>query len=193
MKYKLILLVFALIWSSCLLKNKVVKSESAGIPRSDSLFISVKAINLTEDVSSLSSRNDELIFLIYKYSSDSTAIPSLLLSEFFVLDSAHSQQDFTAVYREFSANEKLCFVLIEMDTEKNKEQIEPVVRVNLNAIISDQQTGKKQLTEKLLGDDDLIGLSVISANEIRKGEKQTLNYSGNHLFDFYKYEIGYWR
>ena len=78
--------------------------------------------DLSEDMSTVSTHNDELIFLIYA-DNRNKVVPELIYQEYFVFDSLTYEKTF-----EFSNpcadSSELTFVLIEIDTRKTIKQIE---------------------------------------------------------------------
>ena len=132
-------------------------------------------------MSTLSTQNDELILLIYENTQQPT-LSSPLLAKTFVLSS--SNREVNIPFNLSSKPEHLVIFLLEMDTDKNIEQIEPVIRVHYEQMMKDGLTYND--VSKYLGDDDILGYY--------KGEwtkkKLAVSFSGVQKMDRYDYEVG---
>lgn len=124
----------------------------------DTTRVKVEAMNLSEDMSNMSSRNDEIIVLVYDFT-DTTKLAKPLAAEFFVLDSLHRSREFSVA----GANNKstLLFFLVEQDTEKPVSQIEITFRKHFKEIIKLVEQRNRMALEKLTGTDDLMGYKII--------------------------------
>lgn len=146
----------------------------------------LKAIDLTEDVSRLSTKNDELIILTYAY--DIAYLnPRLVFQDYFKMDSLNQIQKFM-LPMDLMRYSKVVFMLIELDSNKSLEETESIVTPKLEYIIDADKNREFKKIRKIIGDDDLIGVQEFSPTDLkRKGI--LLNFAGMHLFDSYKYEL----
>ncbi len=174
------------VFAGCRTQKPPPASPAAGT--GDRLRVNIRADNLSEDGTRISSQNDEIIFLAYLIT-DPAAAPVLLLSEYFVLDSANRVKTLHAAPAKMESENELCFVLIEMDSDKNKEQVEPVVRVNLAAIRKAYETTDVETYGRLLGDDDLLGVSATKVFQVNRQTGTSFTVRGLHAFDSYSYEL----
>ncbi len=179
----------ALIAFSC--SNKVyyrTEIQSLTIPQSDSLRFDcfLTAYDLTEDDSRISTKNDELVLLVYSDTSNNQN-PKLMCQDYFIIDSLHQTK--RLIFSDLNLDGSvLTFILIEIDTRKNLKQIEPVVRLNLASLISAKKSGDITIINELLGDDDLIGFKSVSFSDLEK-ETIFIDFKGIHLFDSYNYRL----
>lgn len=150
------------------------------------LHIQIKAKNLSEDRSKISSGNDEVLLLVLNridYPGDSFSRPSLLLAEEFILDSLHRGKEIHL--RNVPAHGYLYFLLIETDTDRGKDSIANIVMQNLDSIPPAQPESHL----RWLGDDDLLGFYFENPSRIKDAGTVRQRFKGNHLFDKYEYEM----
>jgi hypothetical protein len=150
----------------------------------DSLQLTIQALNLSEDMSTLSSKNDEVLVLIYPFV-DTTKLPPPIAAEYFVLDSAHRKKIHRILFP--SPEISLLFFLAEIDSDKTPAQVELLFRNNFKEIIN--CINKKDLIalQKYIGDDDLIGFKIISNGYQTKGISFT--FQGRYKLDKFLYKI----
>ncbi len=144
------------------------------------------AYDLTEDVSRISSKNDELILLVYNETTN-LLFHKVLYQDYFTIDKLYQTKSF-AINDSIIENSKLTFVLIEIDTKKTLTQIEPVVSLNLEQLRNAKLSGNIFALKEVLGDDDLIGIKSVSLSELGKKDIN-VDFKGIHLFDSYNYGI----
>jgi hypothetical protein len=164
-------------------KTQISHDRFVGCKKYDCTLI---AFDLTEDVSLVSTKNDELVLLVYCDTPDKE-YPDLIYQDYFVIDSLKSTKEFV-LYDSLIRNPILTFVLIEIDTRKTLSQIEPVVRLNLSAISKAMKTGDSKVLLNLLGDDDLIGMERIQAFDL-KDKSKLIYFKGIHIFDSFNYRL----
>lgn len=142
----------------------------------DSVRVTIVAKNLTEDLSSFSSKKDEVIILLYKNDS-SLQIPFLRKEHTFTKrgDSLNFKVHKTALQHSL-------FVLLEKDTEDTISIIENRFRKNHLKIKQAHKNSDYNLLEKLLGDDDVIGVKNIQILPT------SFNFSGVYKLDRFEYE-----
>ena len=80
-------------------------------------------------------------------------------------------------------------VLVEVDSERNLEEIEPIVRVYLKDLWATYQTKQHNDLNKYLGDEDLLGIQRISVLSLDNQSVKKLVFKGVHLFDTYQYTV----
>lgn len=101
-------------------------------PVSDSTFLHITPRDLSEDMSQiLSTKNDELLMLIYAYQDSATLAEPLFQGQWIAdkVDQAYTQFLTTS---DSVFNNRLLFLLVEQDFDRPVEQIDPVVRVQLS-------------------------------------------------------------
>lgn len=189
MKFIKILFLFGLlIFLSCKSQQKLTSTSSPSTieQSTDYSTCQIKAFNLSEDMSSLATNNDELIILIYAINEEG-ALTEPLCSKSLVLDTLKfsAQFQFEKISHDFSKD--LLIYLIEMDTDKTIVQIEPTVRLHHQSIMEAfAQRDSKKLKE-LLGDDDLLGIRKISSDKFQEVNEFTIE--GIQKMDRFEYRI----
>lgn len=162
----------------------MISSSSSGSSTSDSLQLSIQALNLSEDMSTLSSKNDEILVLVYPFV-DTTKLPPPLLAEYFVLDSA-TRKKIVTFQGAFSETPLLLF-LAELDSDRSPDQVEKLFRKHFKEIID--CINKKDLIalQKYINDDDLIGFKAIETEELLKAV--AFSFQGRYKLDKFHYRI----
>ena len=154
---------------------------------------SIEGLNLSEDMSSMSSMQDEIlckITLVTKINNafqieEEATIPIL---KFNSKTKRHSiEQSFDL---KESLNRYLVFSLVEIDNE-NSSQV-------LNETLSDEIKKGTFLNlqsslqiDTLIGDDDFLGMKFIDFSKVPKPGRRAIKISGRQLFDKYDYRIYY--
>jgi hypothetical protein len=152
--------------------------------RNDSLLILVNGINLSEDMSTLSSKNDEVLMLLYSFD-DTLKLKDPLLSAYFVLDSANRKKQMPLVIPDQAVN--ILLVLAELDTERSPEQVEKLVRKNFKEIMDCLDKRDLIALQQYIGDDDIIGIKILKAKE--RSVKTTFSFQGRYKLDKFLYRI----
>lgn len=169
------------------LLSQQLKTRRKIVNQNDTSFtIKLTAIDLSENVSRLSTNNDEIILLIYQDSAGQQ-IPDLLHKAYFIIDSTNSTKNLSFHF-EYTEKSKLTFVLLEMDSRKNLQQIEPIIRMNLYRIIEARRIRNTEFIHTILADDDLLGIRQIDSYLWVTGNLPIL-FKGYHLFDSWEYKI----
>lgn len=186
-KYLILIIPILILSCSKRIFNQVgAKSNTQKKENNLQLKCIVTGIDLTEDVSAVSTQNDELLFFVY---ADSTGqiVPDIILQKYFVIDKWNLEKiiELNSIHSNTSS---LTFVLIEQDTEKNLSQIEPVVRLNIEKLIKAEAERDIRTINRLLGDDDLIGIKKLQSRHFKK-RKKVVKFRGIHLFDSFEYKI----
>jgi hypothetical protein len=165
MKKNFIYLLF-FIFASCSGKrdNAIYRSankkEVTKAVLSDSVQLIVSSTNLSEDMSSLSSNDDEVAVFIYNYS-DSAITSKPVFSDYFILNK--NKMSYTIQYTDkiTELNNNVIFFLLEVDSEKKLREIESEVRKNYKELINAYYKKDYTEIEKYIGDDDLMGIKKI--------------------------------
>ena len=156
-------------------------------PQTDSVFISISASDLSEDMSKiLSTKNDELLILIYEYQ-DSTTLSAPLFQKAFTVRTTEKSHAFFFDKAESIEGKNLLFLMIEQDFERPIEQIDPVVRVQYKALLNAFKNRDYQKIKRFLGNEDLLGFKLTKA--FQSGEPTHFKIEGVHKLDFYDYTV----
>ena len=162
------------------------KVKEVELLATDSLYLSIEAINLSEDMSRLSTKNDEILILIYELK-DSLELDQFLYNKHLKLDDKNrSKKVWLSTNRELSKSRLILF-LIEQDSETPIEQIDPIIRVHYKQIINAYKSGNYLKIEKYLGDEDVLGIKTIS--KLDSETPAQFNFKGIHKLDKYEYSV----
>lgn len=145
---------------------------------SDSLKLKLKAINLSEDLSPLSTKNDELHVLIYPIINDSLKHPILSLRKTLrKKDSIHST---------FLFSDNFLFVVVEEDHPKPIDHLSEIIRLNYRFIHEALIEKDYNKMEKYIFDEDILFMEKI---QLPNNRSIKLDLRGIHRLDFYRYEL----
>lgn len=173
-----VLLVIALALSGS------VKALDTAFQFADTCRVVLEAVNLSEDMSTLSSKNDELLVLLYDYT-DTTKISTPMLNEFFVLDSTVRTKTMTFVTPRGATS--LLLFLIELDTDRTKQQVERIIRTHYAEIMALFTAKDLIALQKIIGDDDLMGFNILNVDAGKPNASFSIQ--GRYKLDKYLYRI----
>ena len=138
MNQKLPVLALILLITACKgtksIPSPSIETKEVQLSVTDSLSIVVEAINLSEDMSRLSTKNDELLILIYELK-DSLELDQFLFSKQLKLDERTRSKKIWFSTSKNLTKSRLLFLLIEQDSETPIEQIDPIVRIHYQQIV----------------------------------------------------------
>lgn len=162
------------------------RQEPAKIALADSVQLIVQSTNLSEDMSTLSSNDDELVIFIYNYS-DSTITSKPIFSSYFILNKNKMCDTIHYADKINEQNNNIIFFLLEMDSDKKLEEIEPSVSNHYKELIA--VYNKKDYTEieKHIGDDDLLGMMRIE--NLKSNRPLTFEFNDIYKMDRFSYSI----
>ncbi len=188
MNRRILFVILVFIINACKVQQEYGKysdsSDQKKQHKADScLSITISSNDLSEDLSPLSTGNDELLFLLYS-ESDSNNSLELLIDKSFIFDSVIHKFN---IIKNININSDLILFLIEVDTKENSIQIEPVIRAYHSEISKAAEQGNATKISEYLGDNDLLGTYSFHKKEI--AQKKIVNFNGINLFDSYEYQI----
>ncbi len=164
----------------------VASTESDMRSNRDTISIEIKALDLTEDMSRLSSGNDEVLLLIYDLKTENPLGESLC-SDQKVLRSSDNVF-YTGLPTEGIAKDaSVLFLILEQDSETPMEQVDAIFRIHHAKIIQAYDNNDYLEMEKYLGDEDLIGYKIIK--DIHRPETLSFDFRGVYKLDSYHYRI----
>ncbi len=190
---KLFIVVYLLIFffscksSPFLTSNKIVIDKEIS-SNNDSYNILFEAKDLSENMSRLSSKNDELLFIIYKYEQQGD-LKEPLFFEKFVLDENDSLKKMNWKYNKNLNSDKCIVFCIEQDSETPIEQLDPIIRIHYKKIIKAYNTKNYSELERYIGDEDLIGVKIIDTPTLNNNNSIKFNFEGIYKLDRYNYQI----
>ena len=144
--------------------------------------IVINAIDLSEDLSRFSTKNDEILVLIYALK-DSSSLQAPLLSSKHFFDAKKWVDSLSFGKWRPMNDQKLIFFFIEQDSDLSIEQIDPVIRVHYKQLTKYYNDNNYSKIEKYLGDEDLLGVKVL------ENINTNFKFSGIHKLDKYEYQI----
>ena len=138
----------------------------------------IEAINLSEDGSVLSTKDDEVIIFFYSMI-DGRPIELLFSkSQTFTKESPFFHVAINCV----EENGTYLLVLLEQDSDQSIEQYDEMIRQHLSQMKKDHIQKDYQSIEQYLGDDDIIAIQ-----EIPNKSDQSYEHHGSHRGDQYHY------
>lgn len=154
---------------------------------SDSLTISINALNLSEDMSKiLSTKNDELLIFIYE-KAESGILGPPVLQQTMLLDLEHMKKSFLWKKDSSLIGKDLLFLMIEQDYETPIEQLDPIIRVQYKHIIDAFKKRDYQKIRTYLGTEDFLGYKTLKNFSFETD--YLFNIKGVYKLDLYEYEI----
>ncbi|MGB0367941.1 MAG: hypothetical protein ACPGU4_09780 [Flavobacteriales bacterium] len=183
------LLLFGLLafgfWCGCkpTLHNQITYPEK--LEAKDSVIVNVEALNLSEDVSRFSTKDDEVLVLVYGMT-DTTVFPEPILVGYSVFDSNAATHQFQGEVPRGWRGNSVGFFLIEVDSEKSPEEIQVVFRTHHAKILEAYRIGDVKGLRHFIEDDDLLGYEVTT--NIQIGMKR-FEFSGVQKLDQFHYRI----
>lgn len=131
-------------------------SSLSGMAQTNALHnvqLTVSSMDLSEDMSLSSTKNDELLLLIYKVENDSAVLNELTYDTAFVFD---KNQRVMQLEWQGQENSKYLYFLLELDSDKTSVQLDPILRVYYKEVLA--AFNKRDYTgiEKYLGDEDVL-------------------------------------
>ncbi len=184
----LILKIKLLLWlciTGCGHKHVAVKQTLPAITDSSRLYVRLQALDLTEDVSTVSSGNDEIVLLIY--AADSLVPTATLLQTYMVRDNSHRDTTFSILSSQLKTPHKLFIWLLEMDSERSLAEIKSLVQKNHQSLLTAYRTGNSEQLRHWLADEDILSFQEIPVHGFCC-EKEW-HFTGIHLFDRYHYVL----
>lgn len=138
--------------------SQVVFSHT-GQKDSDSVKVIISSSNLSEDFSMVSTKNDELFFIIFEYKDSISELRKPVFIRQFNFNPDTAFASFT--WQNFQVDKQYIFFLLELDSDVSSMQLSPVLRVHYNEIIKCFNEDDYNGLEKYLGDEDVIGYGNI--------------------------------
>ncbi|MEL7148248.1 MAG: hypothetical protein AAFO69_17880 [Bacteroidota bacterium] len=144
LKWLLIIVLSVLPFHFCIAQQPVEPAK---------LKVHINALDLSEDMSIVSSGNDELILIAYYDQSAPLGDP--VLTRRVTLDQQNNSDTLSMVIAE---TKPLLMFLLEQDTNKKLTAIEPILRVYTEQVIEAYNQMDYKIIEKYLNDDDILGV-----------------------------------
>ncbi len=180
------LLISVLLWScrSQMPSSNQLKDEPI-LTESDSVWVTLTAQNLSEDMSLFSTHNDEILFFIYVENDSALADPIFTIQTIF--DANHATQ---RIFWDSDSNlqgKSVFLVLIEQDDDLPIDHLDSIIRNHKPQIIRDFKANAYSSIRSYLGDEDVLGVRVVSLANLN--EPIEIRMYGIHKADTYEYQI----
>jgi len=150
--------------------------------------LEIAAKDLSEDVSVMSSKNDELLILIYELSGEDSILNAPVFVSQFILDTSDRVEKIDKL--SFTKNRYQIF-LIELDDDRTVEQIDPVIRIYNNEILRLFKDKKYNLLQTYFGNNDLLGYAELNFHE--KDKPIEIECKGRLNLDSYYYTMKFYK
>ncbi|MCR9250611.1 MAG: hypothetical protein NXI20_09305 [bacterium] len=144
---------------------------------SDTVNFELQAINLSEDMTSLATGNDEI--LLSFLSTDS--IPRLIEKWYHIFESRNSYFQFK--FDKGSHDQVLC-VFVEYDSDRSLDSVAYDLEINIDSALVAFDRRDYKLIEEIIGDEDILGYKMINIQR-----SDSVRVTGIHKFDKYEYML----
>lgn len=171
---------------SCSRITPVSSIQEVGDRQNNMPQLTIEAINLSEDLSRISTKNDELLLLTYELTQDDN-LDSYIFKEEFILDEKIRSKSFAFRLTEEQYESSFLFILMELDSDTPIERIDPVLRIYHKEIVNSLDSNDYNEIEKYLADEDILGAKIIKNLSIYKSQNFIIK--GIHKLDRYEYLI----
>ena len=136
-------------------------------------------INLSEDMSKISTHNDEILMLIYPMDIKDSIVEPVSCT-YFVIDKENKSK--TIKWKTSNTTSNYLIIILEIDSEEPIKRIEPIFRVNFQNIYSALIKQDNKSLRSYLGDNDIITISKLT---IPSKKKRELSLTGTNNMDSY--------
>lgn len=190
MKQILFSLSMVCVFLSCKSKTNLVSNtpimESQIQPTQDSILVTIEALDISEDMSRFSSKNDEILVIIYEIGPKSP-LEKPLYSFKKVLSNSDKFIHGSFNVDSINHNSEVLFLLLEQDSETPLDQIDAIFRIHYKSIIEAFDNMDYLEIEKYLGNEDLMGYKVVKG--IRRSAGFDFDFKGVYKLDKFHYRI----
>ncbi len=182
------LIVFFLFFG-CSPKNNVVVDFQPTLFKIES----IEALNLSEDMSTMSSLQDEVfckICFVKKSDSSFEIVNEIQLSTMRFNSKTRTRSIDKSLSLKSNQFQYVVFSLVELDTENSNESLHKIINEKIEEGIFLNFKSPLQI-DSLIGDDDFLGMKYIDLSKPKREGKQAVKISGRQLFDKFDYRIHY--
>ncbi len=186
---KLLILWLLLMLFGCSPKNKIV----VDFQPTHFKIESIEALNLSEDMSTMSSLQDEIfckICFVEKSASSFEIVNEIQLSTMRFNSKTRTHSIEKSLTLKNSNAQYVVFSLVELDTENSNESLHKIINKKIEEGIFLNFKSLLKI-DTLIDDDDFLGMKYIDLSKPKKEGKQAVKISGRQLFDKFDYRIYY--
>lgn len=162
------------------------KKASSNKPVSEYGF-KLTAVNLSEDFSNFSTKNDELLILIYPYNKDT--ISDRIATIYHEFTAADPDTSFTLTQLEGLDTLLFCFVEIDHNTIRS-QSINDSICAHFDDILTTAERDDYITLESWFDDDDFLFTLQVPLNI--QPPKKGISFKGKHKLDKFSYKLNYW-
>ncbi len=191
-KYFLVSLLFFILVSACNRKQVNPLIPERRITKLE--FLELEALELSENLTPISTKNDEIMLCIYLVENNETHLRLLrsLKYDDFIFDEKNKKKEIGDTWHftpKIPYNALLIFALVELDDTNSADKVSQLLEREIlkGAFLKDKNA--RINLDTLIGDDDLLALEHVSCDKLFPDHTLMTNMIGNHLFDKYKYVL----
>lgn len=152
---------------------------------SDSIYIKVRALDLSEDLSRMSSMNDEVVMLLYPVI-DSIQLGDAIIKSYYQYSDSNRTFENSFALTSSTSKQNMLFFMIELDTDRSVDIIDSIVKLHYIDLRNAYYAKDYNAMEKILGDDDVLGSQKIYAIH---SPYFMFNIKGYYKLDKYNYSV----
>ena len=153
---------------------------------------SLKAINLSEDMNEVSTKEDEILLLTFLIDNKDSTLQ--------IIEDWHFENTFRSRAETFDISKtidlktlslkhkKLLFMLVELDNENSVNAVNSVLKQTILKE-SSLDSLKNIDWDKLIGHDDFLDFQILDLNKITSSSPTSLKFSGLQMFDRFEYSL----
>lgn len=186
---KLIILLLVLPFLSCSPKNNIV----VDFQPTHFKIESIEGLNLSEDMSTMSSLQDEIfckISIVEKSDSSFEIVSEIQLPTMRFNSKTRTHSIEKSLTLKNNNSQYVIFSLVELDVENSNESLHQIINKKIEEGVFLNIKSPLQI-DSLIGDDDFLGMKYIDLSKPKREGKQAVKISGRQLFDKYDYRIYY--
>lgn len=186
----LVLCVGFLLFFSCF--STKPKPNLQRIPATHFQLRSLEAINLSEDMSPVSTKADEVLLQVDLVKRAATKFEcKTILQSSFDFSEERRTVELNLESKLLAANaDYLVFSLVELDERNSQAKVQQVLETGVTQGLFLSQAHFFQL-DTLLGDDDFLGMQFLDLSKSHFVGDYYLTIAGRQLFDKFEYRIHY--
>ncbi len=155
---------------------KTIKQDYHNIT-SDTVNFELEAINLSEDMTTMATGNDEILLCFLTADS----VPRLVEKWYHVFESRNSYFQFKF---DKSLHDQILCVFVEYDSDRSLDSVAYDLEINIDSAQVAFDKRNYNVIEEIIGDEDILGYKTI---ELRR--RDSVRVTGIHKFDKYEYML----
>ncbi|MFK8104570.1 MAG: hypothetical protein AB8G15_18745 [Saprospiraceae bacterium] len=168
------------------------KQTLARIPATHFQLRSLEAVNLSEDMSPVSTKADEVFLQVDLVRKEATRFErKTILQSSFNCSEKKRRIDLSLAYKLHDPKaDYLVFSLVELDERNSEAKVQQVLGEGVTQGLFLSQDHFFQI-DSLLGDDDFLGMQFLNLSTSYFVGKDYLTIAGRQLFDRFEYRLHY--